>query len=204
MKRPAFYFNSQVCSGCKTCQIACQDKNDLATGVHWRRVYEVTGGSWQKVGNAWRSDIIAYHISISCNHCENPVCMDACPAKAISKGKDGIVRVDPNRCMGCRYCSWVCPYSALQYDAQQGVMGKCDLCADYVSRGRNPSCVDACPTRAMDFGEYDELVSRYGETSHIHPLPDQKITGPSFLVHPHRSALQEGNQKAEISNMEEI
>lgn len=204
MRRLAFYYDSEICSGCKTCQIACKDKNDLGLGIHWRRVYEVSGGSWKREGHAWRSGIISYYLSISCNHCEKPVCLEACPAGAISKSENGIVRIDAEKCMGCKYCSWTCPYSALQYDAERGVMSKCDLCEDFVREGKNPSCVDACPTRALDFGEYDLLRHKYGEGTHIHPLPDPEITGPSILIHPHRDALKEANRTAKISNQEEI
>lgn len=204
MKRLAFYYNSDICSGCKTCQIACKDKNDLDIGVNWRKVYEITGGHWKKVGNAWKHNVIAYNISMSCNHCENPVCMEVCPAKAISKDENGIVTIDEKKCLGCKYCSWSCPYSALQYDEKKGVMTKCNMCKDYVSQGKNPSCVDSCPTRALDFGEYENLAQKYGEITHIHPLPDQNITQPSIIIKPHKDALKEENKNAEISNMEEI
>jgi anaerobic dimethyl sulfoxide reductase subunit B (iron-sulfur subunit) len=204
MKRLAFYFDSNACSGCKTCQIACKDKNNLPVGINWRRVYEITGGGWKRSGAAWISNVIAYNISISCNHCENPVCMDACPAKAIKKAENGIVTIDRELCMGCKYCSWTCPYSALQYDEKRGVMTKCDMCFDYVSVGNNPACVDACPARALAFGAYDELVEQYGESAHIHPLPDQQITRPSQLIAPHKDAMKEQNESAIITNMEEI
>jgi len=204
VKRLAFYFDSDACSGCKTCQIACKDKNDLGIGIHWRRVYEITGGSWKKEGDAWKSNVIAYNISLSCNHCEDPICLRSCPTKAISKAENGIVIINQDKCMGCKYCSWSCPYSALQFDIKKGVMTKCDLCEDYVREGKNPSCVDACPTRALDFGEYDDLAQRYGEGSHLHPLPDQEITRPSILIHPHKDAFKEVNKTAEISNLEEI
>ena len=69
MTRLAFYFDSSTCSGCKTCQMACKDKNDLPVGQLWRRVYEVTGGSWKKDGAAWQQDIFAYNLSLSCNIC---------------------------------------------------------------------------------------------------------------------------------------
>lgn len=204
MKRLAFYYNSDICSGCKTCQIACKDKNNLDVGVNWRKVYEITGGNWEKVGNAWKHNVLAYHISMSCNHCENTVCMEVCPAKAISKDENGIVTIDENKCLGCKYCSWSCPYSALQYDEKKGVMTKCNMCEDYVLQGKNPSCVDSCPTRALDFGEYDILAQKYGEITHIHPLPDQSITKPSIIIKPHKDALKEENKNAKISNMEEI
>ena len=204
MKRPAFYFDSDACSGCKTCQIACKDKNNLDIGVNWRKVYEITGGSWEKDGDAWRSNVIAYNISMACNHCEDPVCLKSCPAKAMTKAENGIVKIDQEKCMGCKYCSWTCPYSALQYDTINGVMTKCDMCEEYIMEGRKPSCVDACPTRALDFGEYNELVQKYGEVSHLHPLPDQNITRPSILINPHKNALKEENKTAEISNREEV
>jgi anaerobic dimethyl sulfoxide reductase subunit B (iron-sulfur subunit) len=204
MTRLAFYFDSNACSGCKTCQIACKDKNNLPVGMNWRRVYEITGGGWKRSGAAWISDVIAYNISISCNHCEKPVCLEACPAKAIEKAENGIVTIDPEKCMGCKYCAWTCPYSALQYDEERGVMTKCDMCLDYVSQGKNPACVDACPARAFEFGEYGELVEKHGESAHIHPLPDQRITLPSKLITPHKNAMKEQNESAIISNMEEI
>jgi len=204
MKRLAFYFDSNACSGCKTCQIACKDKNNLPVGMHWRRVYEITGGGWKRSGAAWISNVIAYNISISCNHCEKPVCIDACPAKAIEKGDNGIVKIVQEKCMGCKYCAWTCPYSALQYDEEEGVMTKCDMCLDYVAMGKNPSCVDACPARALAFGEYSELIEKHGESAHIHPLPDPEITNPSKLITPHKNAMKEQNESAIISNMEEI
>jgi anaerobic dimethyl sulfoxide reductase subunit B (iron-sulfur subunit) len=204
MKRLAFYFDSNACSGCKTCQVACKDKNNLPVGMHWRRVYEITGGDWKRSGAAWIPNVIAYSISMSCNHCEKPVCLDACPAKAIEKGDNGIVQIDQEKCMGCKYCAWTCPYSALQYDEEKGVMTKCDMCFDYVSTGKDPSCVDACPARALAFGEFSELVEKYGESAHIHPLPDQRITNPSKLITPHKNAMKEQNDSAIISNMEEI
>ena len=71
----AFYFDSSSCSGCKTCQVACKDKNDLSPGVLWRRVYEITGGDWEKVGETWIPDLKSYHLSMSCNHCEDHICL---------------------------------------------------------------------------------------------------------------------------------
>ena len=204
MKRLAFYYNSQICSGCKTCQIACKDKNNLATGIIWRRIYEVTGGNWMKEGNAWKPKLIAYNISMSCNQCEDPICLKSCPAKAIYQEENGIVKIDADKCMGCKYCEWSCPYSAPQFDEDKGIMTKCDMCEDYILQGKNPSCVDACPTRALDFGEYKELAQKYGNSKHIHPLPDESITKPSLIIYPHKDAQKEENNTAIISNMEEI
>lgn len=204
MKRLAFYFDSSNCSGCKTCQVACKDKNDLELGVLWRRVYEVTGGDWKQRGQAWLPDIYAYNISLSCNHCEDPICLKNCPAKAINKREDGIVIIDQQKCMGCKYCAWVCPYGAPQYDAIKGVMGKCDLCVDYIDEGKNPSCVDACPMRTLEFGDFDDLSDKYGNTANIYPLPNSEITEPSIVITPHKDAAKAKQLNPEVANMEEI
>ncbi|MFP4469034.1 MAG: DMSO/selenate family reductase complex B subunit [Bacteroidales bacterium] len=200
----AFYFDADACSGCKTCQIACKDKNDLPLGVLWRRVYEVTGGDWQRKGAAWAHNLYAYNVSLACNHCKEPVCLKSCPAKAIVKRSDGIVLIDETKCMGCRYCEWVCPYGSPQFNTEKGVMTKCNLCVDYVEKGRNPSCVDSCPMRAMDFGNYDDLVEKYGDKDDIYPLPNRHHTDPSILLHPHRSATKVDLIKPEIVNLEEV
>ena len=204
MKRPAFYFDADACSGCKTCQIACKDKNDLPLDLVWRRVYEVTGGDWIRQGNAWKNTVYAYNVSLACNHCEKPVCMEACPTKAIFKRDDGIVLIDELKCMGCRYCEWVCPYGAPQFNYETGLMSKCNLCFDYVGEGKNPSCVDSCPMRAMDFGECDELVKKYGDNGDIYPLPNRHHTEPSFLVNPHRNTKAVKLEKPELANLEEV
>jgi len=204
MKRLAFYFDANACSGCKTCQVACKDKHDLPLGVLWRRVYEVTGGEWIQRGKVWENNVYAYNVSLACNHCEDPVCLKGCPTKAISKHENGIVDIDPEMCMGCRYCEWVCPYGAPQFLEDAGIMTKCNLCADYVQRDKNPSCVDACPMRAMDFGEYDELIKKYGERDDIYPLPNRYHTEPSILVHPHRSSDHVELEQPEVSNLEEV
>jgi anaerobic dimethyl sulfoxide reductase subunit B (iron-sulfur subunit) len=130
----AFTFDASACSGCKTCQAACKDKNGLPVGVLWRRVIEASGGEWQTVGNAWENTVFAYYLSLACNHCVHPKCAGVCPVDAYTVRPDGIVLIDTSRCIGCRYCAWACPYGAPQYDAAQGVMNKCDFCYD------NPRC----------------------------------------------------------------
>jgi len=181
--------------------MACKDKNDLAIGQVWRRVYEVTGGNWKKQGTAWKQDVFAYNLSMSCNHCEDPICVKNCPTNALWKREDGIVQIDQTVCIGCKYCSWVCPYGAPQFNPQKGVMGKCDLCADYIDQGKNPSCVDACPMRALDFGDYQELLAKYGTSDHIYPLPDNSITGPSICIKAHPNA---NKPNPKVTNIEEV
>lgn len=201
MKRLSFYFDSSACSGCKTCQMACKDKNDLGPGQVWRRVYEVTGGGWKKRDTTWHQDVFAYNLSMSCNHCEDPICVKNCPTKALGKREDGIVQIDQSLCIGCKYCAWVCPYGAPQFNPDKGVMGKCDFCADYIDQGKNPSCVDACPMRALDFGDYQELLEKHGPSEHIYPLPDHSITEPSLCIQAHANAKK---FKPEVANIEEV
>lgn len=200
-----FYFNSDICVGCKACQIACKDKNQLPVGVIWRRVVDYGGGSWTPSGEIMiPQDIFGYFISISCNHCENPVCMDACPANAISKTDEGIVLIDENKCIGCRYCEWACPYAAPQFDSETGKMGKCDFCVDYIDQDLPPACVAACPMRALDFGELEELRAQYGNIDNVYPLPNPELTKPALVVTPHVQAVRGSTESMRISNMEEI
>ena len=149
MKQLAFFVDVSACSGGKACQMACKDKHDLPVGQLWRRVYEVAGGGWRVSGAAWVSNVVAYHVSMGCNHCERPVCVEVCPSGALRKRDDGIVLVDAERCIGCKYCGWVCPYGAPQYDDARGVMAKCHLCHDEIDVGRRPVCVTSCPMRVL-------------------------------------------------------
>ena len=203
-KQYAFYFDASSCSGCKTCQVACKDKNDLDVGILWRRVYEINGGQWFKRDNAWLPMIVSYNISMACNHCENPSCVDACPTGAMYKRKDGIVLIDESKCIGCKYCQWACPYGAPQYDESKGVMTKCNLCFDFIEEGKNPTCVDACPMRALDFGELKKLRKKYGDVADIHPLPSASITKPAIVLTPHKDSEYAKEKGAVVSNREEV
>jgi anaerobic dimethyl sulfoxide reductase subunit B (iron-sulfur subunit) len=203
-KQYGFYVDTSACSGCKVCQVACKDKHDLEEGVLWRRVYEVSGGDWREEAGAWISGVFAYNVSVACNHCENPVCLSACPAGAIGRREDGIVLIDREKCIGCRYCEWVCPYGAPQYDKRSGTMTKCHFCFDYIDQGKAPACVAACPMRVLDFGELSELRAKYGHTGEIYPLPKATYTRPALVVKSHRDAVRAWNEKAYVANKEEV
>ena len=186
-KQLGFYLDSSLCIGCKTCLIACNDKHDLPVNVNWRKVIEYTGGSWQaEQDDLIPTGVFVYHVTVSCQHCEFPPCLDVCPASAISKGEDGIVHVDQDKCISCRSCSTACPYDAPQYGGIDKKMSKCDLCADLRAAGENPACVDACPLRALGWGEMAELREKYGNVNAVDPLPDGSLTSPSMILTPHR------------------
>lgn len=202
-KQLGFYVDLSACSGCKACQIACKDKNDLDDGRMWRRVVEVEGGEWFQQGEAWITNVFSYYITTACYHCEDAPCMNVCPAKAIDKREDGIVLIDEDKCIGCRYCEWACPYGAPQVN-NSGVITKCDMCYDYVDAGQSPACVSVCPMRALHFGDMDELRARYGTLNNVYPLPDPDLAKPAVVFKPHKDAILTDSGSATIANKEEI
>ena len=204
VKQYAFFFDSGSCSGCKACQAACKDRNDLPLNVLWRRVYEVSGGKWRNEGGVWVPDVFAYNLSLACNHCEKPLCLTSCPTASIFKRPDGIVLIDDATCMGCRYCEWNCPYGSPQYDGLRGVMTKCNFCYELVDQGQPPACVSACPMRALDFGEISDLEQKYEGTRQVFPLPETRVTEPSLIIRPHRDAGLAESNTAEVANRDEV
>lgn len=199
-----FYFDQTLCTGCKACQISCIDKHDLPHGVLWRRVVEYSGGSWRVDATTATPSVFTYYASISCNHCEHPICMQVCPTTAMSRRDDGTVYVDDTKCVGCRYCEWACPYGAPQFNANTGHMTKCDMCYDYRSDGQPPACVAGCPSRALDFGPIEELRREHGAQAGIAPLPNPTITEPHLVITPHRSAQPWDNATGHIANPGEL
>jgi anaerobic dimethyl sulfoxide reductase subunit B (iron-sulfur subunit) len=219
----AFTFDSSACSGCKACQIACKDKNNLPVGVLWRRVYEVSGGSWTQQNDAWTTDVFAYNLSVACNHCVHPKCAGVCPANAYVIRDDGIVYIDESKCMGCGYCAWACPYSAPKYNPELRHMTKCNFCYDNIDAGLPPACVAACPLRTLNFVTVDDgqqtladekwnvesdrrsMVNRLWSMSandHPYPLPTFSRTQPHLAIKPHKGMIN-GLEKS-IANREEI
>lgn len=200
----AFFVDSDSCSGCKTCQVACKDKNDLPAGLHWRRVYEVTAGGWQKAGDAWTTTVVAYNLSVACHHCAEPVCAKPCSVDAIWKRPDGLVLIDQARCIRCNKCRADCPYEAIRYDAASNRVSKCDGCVDLVDAGQPPACVAACPNRALDFGDLEDLRRRHGSVDRVFPLEDPAVSSPALVIKPHRHAALALDRAPEVGNWEEL
>jgi len=207
-KQLAFYFDASACTGCKACVTACKDRSSLPVGVNWRRVYQYEGGEWGTDPNNKDlfvpKNLFVYSTSVSCMHCQVPACVNVCPTGAMTKRDDGIVMINKDQCIGCRYCQWACPYGAPQFNEDAGVMTKCDFCEDLQTQGLNPVCVDACVMRALDFGELGELRAKYGRENAVEPLPPADITYPSVVITPHKDAQASGKGTGKIISLEEV
>ena len=161
------------CRNAKKCQSSC-NKNHYITGENaWIKIYKMQ--ETEKTAPYWQPTL--------CQHCDHPPCVKVCPVDATFKRRDGIVLIDNNRCIGCRFCMAACPYSVRifnwsdpwqgetaenkEYDpdhagvpSQQGTVDKCDFCPHMIDKGELPHCVSACPNDVFSFGDmYEDTVT---------------------------------------------
>ncbi len=136
-----FHFDMTRCIGCRCCEVACNEQNGNPAEVTWRRVGEVEGGTYPHVRR--------FHVSMACNHCLEPACLEGCPTESYEKLDNGIVKHHAERCIGCQYCTWNCPYGVPQYNEARRIVTKCHLCVDRIGGGNLPACVEACPVQAI-------------------------------------------------------
>jgi anaerobic dimethyl sulfoxide reductase subunit B (iron-sulfur subunit) len=190
MGKKGFYYDEEACIGCRTCQVACKDKNHLPLGVFFRRVSSYEVGAFPNVS--------VFNFAATCNHCADPACVIACPTGATYTDEtDGTVQHDDGMCIGCQYCVNACPYGNAHYLIDLMVVHKCNACVELRSSGERPACVAACPMRALEFGELDELHARHSDAvSSLPVLPPPSQTSPSLLITPRPSAL--GDDPREI------
>jgi anaerobic dimethyl sulfoxide reductase subunit B (iron-sulfur subunit) len=164
--------------------LACKDYRDLGEELLFRKVYDYEGGDWEQGGDGtWTTTTFAYHVSEACNHCVVPACLAVCTAEAIVKDLDnGLVYIDEQLCIGCASCVTACPYGVPKMDTASGKARKCDGCYERTTAGEKPICVEACPLRALEFDDIEQLRSNYGELAQIPPLPDPDQTSPSIVI----------------------
>ena len=205
MTQLALVIDLNVCVGCHACVTSCKQWNtsgaagplfDLdpygadPSGSFFNRVQTFEVGEFPNTQTV--------HFPKSCLHCEDPPCVPVCPTGASYKrAEDGIVLVDYDKCIGCKYCSWACPYGARELDEERKVMTKCTLCVDRITdialpeAERKPACVLACPTSARLFGDVHDansavsiairesggyaLMPEWGTKPANHYLPRRKV-----------------------------
>jgi sulfur reductase FeS subunit len=196
MTHYAMVIDLNTCVGCNACMAACAIQNQTPV--------------W---ADKWRTYVHDQHVGIGenvqrrffprlCNHCTNPPCMTVCPTGATYKMDNGIVKVDPDRCMGCMACAVACPYSA-RYPATSSDIhageefygkaylkrtrpsaDKCDFCYDRVKQGLNPACVETCVGYARMFGDLDDPedhVTKLVASGMAQPIMAHLGTGPNVF-----------------------
>ncbi len=189
-KKLGLVIDLDVCVGCHACAVACKEWNTGSIsapltdrdpygaepdGVWFNRIHSFEVG----IGDDGRT----VYFPRSCLHCEAAACVTVCPTGASYKrAEDGVVLVNPDTCIGCKLCSWACPYGAREFDEDDGVMKKCTLCVDRIydatlpEAERIPACVAVCPAHARHFGDLgdpDSAVSRLvAERGGYDPMPE--------------------------------
>src|SRR3954471_10470901 len=177
MATTAFLTDSTLCIGCKACEVACKEWNNVAEdGLDWSGFsYDNTGtvghSTWRHVkfvehspepgfgGNAQELSSWGFSSDV-CKHCENAGCLEACPTGSIVRTEFGGVYIQPDICNGCGYCVVSCPFGVVERNDNDGRAFKCTFCYDRQKAGLVPACAKACPTESIVFGRLDDLRAR--------------------------------------------
>lgn len=185
------------CIGCGKCVEACKEENNVPKdAAHFRtwieryvieqngavdveRVDPGTAGSHESPSN--ENTVRTFFVPKLCNHCDHPPCVQVCPVGATFKTEDGVILVDADRCIGCRYCIQACPYGARYLNPITDTADKCTFCYHRVTKGLLPACVEVCPTQARIFGDIDSPASplaRFRRMNKLHVLKPSLNTEP--------------------------
>jgi len=207
-----YALNIKYCVGCRRCEYACAAENNTSRDpeIHYIRVLEMQKGSLdvELSDSYFEGEVPAagkYYMPVQCHQCRNAPCTRACPVNATWKEPDGIVVVDYNWCIGCRYCEAACPYWARRFNFGEptirpseinphmgylsnrlrkvGVVEKCTFCLQRSRAGRFPACVEVCPTGARKFGnllDSQSQVRRIIDTKRVYVFKEELGTHPRF------------------------
>ncbi len=171
-----FVIDHSRCIGCHACTVACKSENDVPLGNFRTWVKYTETGSFPSVKRSFAV--------LRCNQCTNAPCVTICPVHALDKGSNGIVDVDPDRCIGCKSCMQACPYDALYINDASGTAQKCHFCAHRVEQDLAPACAVVCPTEAIIPGDFDDPKSRVSKMRASGELKARKTeagTGPNVF-----------------------
>ncbi|MBD5608592.1 MAG: 4Fe-4S dicluster domain-containing protein [Desulfovibrio sp.] len=168
--RYAFLLDISKCIGCRGCAMACKNFYNLEPEMIWRQVYPLAESIYPHTGRAF--------LSLSCNHCVNPVCVTACPTSSYTQREDGIVVHNMETCIGCQNCVRSCPYGAPRYSATLGKVQKCGMCWERLDAGLQPACVLGCVTGALQIINLDDYVAA-GLVQYPAGYPVMKKINPS-------------------------
>jgi Fe-S-cluster-containing dehydrogenase component/DMSO reductase anchor subunit len=177
----SFEVDLDACSGCKACVAACHSLNGLEEGELWRNVGLLIGGA--------DTGPVVQHVTSACHHCLEPACMHGCPVNAYEKDLiTGIVSHLDDQCIGCKYCMLTCPYDVPTFSPEKGIVRKCNMCADRLSVGEAPACVQACPNQAIKIRTVSrEDIVTNSETDQLVPgAPDVHLTMPTTRYNTNR------------------
>jgi formate dehydrogenase iron-sulfur subunit len=199
MSVTAFLTDSTLCIGCKACEVACKEWNDVPedglnwTGYSYDNTRKVGASTWRHVkfvegapepgfgGNAAELNTWSFSSDV-CKHCENAGCLEACPTGSIVRTEFGGVFVQPDVCNGCGYCVVSCPFGVIAKNSDDGRAFKCTFCYDRQKVGLKPACATACPTESIMFGPLDDLRQKAKdrlETLHGRGMIDAQMYDPT-------------------------
>jgi len=171
MGKMGFFTDTTLCIGCKACEVACKQWNQLPadgfrlTGHSYDNTTMLSSTTWRHVAfieqpraaDGTGKSVNWLMMSDVCKHCANPGCMEACPTGALIRNEFGDVYLQPDVCNGCGYCVPSCPFGVVDLNLDDGRAFKCTLCYDRQKDGIEPACAKACPTDSITFGDIDEL-----------------------------------------------
>jgi tetrathionate reductase subunit B len=187
-KRYAFVIEIDRCIDCKSCMVACTAENQVPVGQHrnWVKATPVRGTF---------PELTQDFVAGNCMHCENPPCVEVCPTGASYQREGGLVLINQNDCVGCKYCISACPYGARHYDGRQHVVDKCTACVHRLESGRQPACVETCVSGVRHFGDLNDpgsAVARLVATGKAHPFHNETGTGPQLFYVSARGPVDAG------------
>ncbi len=145
MERSTFIFDTNKCVACMACVAGCSIENEALSAINWRKV--------DSFNSLRHPKLPVFHFSLACNHCLEAPCKDNCPTLAYHRDPEtGAILHHAEACIGCKYCTWACPYDAPKYNPDKGIIEKCTFCVDLISNDGQPACSAACPVDALSFG----------------------------------------------------